>query len=1313
MSRSTIIRSPLTFVLLLGLLAGTGSGLSRAQGPPGPSVPSALGTAFTYQGYLTQDGSPANGAFDLRFALYDAADAGTQVGSTLELGDTPIPNGTLTVELDFGDVFDGTPLWLEVGVRPGAESGSYTALSPRQRLSPAPYAAYATRASWAGLVGVPAGLDDGDDDTTYGAGTGLALNDTIFALTATYRLPQTCADGQSVEWDSAASTWTCASGTGGVGWSLSGNAGTTPGTHFVGTTDDVALELHVNASRAWRLEPGITSPNVIGGYSANSVAGGASGATIGGGGRDLAINSVGAGFGTIGGGAGNAVPGYAGAIGGGEGNAAAGSYAAAGGGSGNAAGGDYATVGGGSTNQADATFATVGGGTGNVVTATYGTVAGGGGNHVTGSGSTVGGGRDNVAAADYGTIAGGGPADPGNPTTTHNRVLDQYGAIGGGGDNLAGGDDGDPASQPYATVAGGQGNAAAAQYAAVAGGTANSASGYAATVSGGSGNDATNQYATVGGGSGNAASGARAVVAGGQDNSATGQYASVGGGFGNAVTGTLGTIPGGAQNVVSAPYGFAAGRQARAEHQGAFVWSDSTGSMASTGPDQFLISAAGGVGIGTDSPSHMLAVEGSASIQGGAAITVGLIPSTGLVLQAPRALDAVGDLLYAAAYATNTLSIWNVAAPPVHALVGYTTFQLQGPVDLQVVGDRAYLASQNRDMLTILDVSDPSHPSHVGDTTDHLGRPQGVHVSGKYAYVASMGRDNPAGLYDGLAIFDVTDAPAEIAATGFVTTYLQGTSDVFVIDGYAYVTSRDNNRLVVFDVSDPHHPVPVSYTETSLNEPVRVQVSGIYAYVLAEGANALVVYDVSNPAQIVHVGQITTGLTHPRSLCVSGDRAYLAYAGDDVTSAQCGLAILDISDPTDIAELNVIDMSDWLMWKRGGTVEEPTWEQVPPKPVAVTGSGDRIYVANERHDSVTIFEVNSLEAPVVRTGELQAGRLEVADDAAVGGDLAVRGGLNVGPGGALVQGALTVESPGDSYVRGRLGIGPTATVITRSVSPTEFEEIVLRHPTHQLDVDGEVRLRVNDHNHLVLRSPNTGSDEDALIDFVRFDYTDLITPTARIAFDAADPVTHTTSIQFATQGAGDASVVYRLVIGADGDVYPYADDAYSLGTAGSRWSSIYATNGTIQTSDGRLKDELGPLPYGLGEVERLRPVAFTWTGGSQDQVHYGLIAQEVLDVLPDVVTVGDDPQGTLGMNYGELVPVLIKAVQEQQSEIEAQADQIAALEARLAALEQQNSPRSGLLRLSSIAGLGGLLACGLVVLEVRRHKQRLLPLRKA
>jgi hypothetical protein len=66
------------------------------------------------------------------------------------------------------------------------------------------------------------------------------------------------------------------------GWSPNGNSGTTPGSHYIGTTDAVSLTLAVNGSPALRLEPG-DSPNLIGGYSGNSVAAGVEGATIGGG----------------------------------------------------------------------------------------------------------------------------------------------------------------------------------------------------------------------------------------------------------------------------------------------------------------------------------------------------------------------------------------------------------------------------------------------------------------------------------------------------------------------------------------------------------------------------------------------------------------------------------------------------------------------------------------------------------------------------------------------------------------------------------------------------------------------------------------------------------------------------------------------------------------------------------------------------------------------------------------------------------------------------------------------------------------------
>jgi hypothetical protein len=674
------------------------------------------------------------------------------------------------------------------------------------------------------------------------------------------------------------------------------------------------------------------------------------------------------------------------------------------------------------------------------------------------------------------------------------------------------------------------------------------------------------------------------------------------------------------------------------------------------------------------------------------------------MLQQPRALYAVGDLLYAAGYATNTLSIWNVSDPAAQDLIGYTTFQLEGPMDLQVVGNRAYIASQERNMLTILDVSDPADISHVGDTTEHLDHPQGVHVSGKYAYVASMGDD---GRYDGLTVFDISDAPAEIAATSFVTTHLQGTNDVFVLDRYAYVTSRGNNRLVVFDVSDPRKPTPVTYTEESLVGPVRVNVSGMYAYVVDEDANHVVVYDVSNPAQIAYQGQVTTGLTRPRSIYVSGDRAYVAYAGDPGTNGNCGLAVLDISDPADIAVLNVVEMSDWSKLVNGGTAEKPEWVQIRAKPVAVTGSGDRIYVANESHNSVNIFEIDGLEASSVRAGELQTARLEVADYAAIEGDMGVRGGLNVGLGGALIQGALTIEGEADSYIQGRLGIGPLATVITRSVSPTESEELVLRHSTHQLDVDGEARFRVNDHNHLVLRSRNAGSDEDAYIDFVDFAYPDVITSSARIEFDAADPLTHSTSIRFYTQGGDDAQLQSRLEITARGDVRPGADGEYTLGIEQRRWQAVYSVNGELQTSDGRYKENVSALPYGLAEVVALRPVTFNWAENPDDGLHYGLIAQEVREVLPDIIAGDDSDDGILSMSYSQLVPVLVKAVQEQQEEIDIQAERIASLEARLTTLEDARSSqvaRPGVLNSLPAFGFGGLVL-GAVFLAGKRRKE--------
>lgn len=107
--------------------------------PVAGAVP--VGTSFTYQGRLMDEGSPAAGSYDLQFALFDAAAGGVQLGSTLDIAAVAVSDGRFTVELDFGTAaaFGGGARWLEISLRP-AGGGGYTLLSPRQELTPAPYA---------------------------------------------------------------------------------------------------------------------------------------------------------------------------------------------------------------------------------------------------------------------------------------------------------------------------------------------------------------------------------------------------------------------------------------------------------------------------------------------------------------------------------------------------------------------------------------------------------------------------------------------------------------------------------------------------------------------------------------------------------------------------------------------------------------------------------------------------------------------------------------------------------------------------------------------------------------------------------------------------------------------------------------------------------------------------------------------------------------------------------------------------------------------------------------------------------------------
>src|SRR3989442_1245046 len=103
-------------------------------------------SGFTYQGRLTDGGPPANGNYDLQFALFDSLSGGAQVGSTQTINTVAVSNGVFTVSLDFGAKgFTGVSQFLEISVRP--TGGSFTLLTPRQQVTSTPYAIRSANAS--------------------------------------------------------------------------------------------------------------------------------------------------------------------------------------------------------------------------------------------------------------------------------------------------------------------------------------------------------------------------------------------------------------------------------------------------------------------------------------------------------------------------------------------------------------------------------------------------------------------------------------------------------------------------------------------------------------------------------------------------------------------------------------------------------------------------------------------------------------------------------------------------------------------------------------------------------------------------------------------------------------------------------------------------------------------------------------------------------------------------------------------------------------------------------------------------------------
>jgi hypothetical protein len=197
-----------------------------------------------------------------------------------------------------------------------------------------------------------------------------------------------------------------------------------------------------------------------------------------------------------------------------------------------------------------------------------------------------------------------------------------------------------------------------------------------------------------------------------------------------------------------------------------------------------------------------------------------------------------------------------------------------------------------------------------------------------------------------------------------------------------------------------------------------------------------------------------------------------------------------------------------------------------------------------------------------------------------------------------------------------------------------------------------------------------------------------------------------TKITFETGATNTASRVERFVVKSDGTCQPGADDSQDFGSSSFRWTDIYATNSTIQTSDERLKTKIKPSELGLEFIDALAPKSYKWkdytvsgtrmievcdddgnlTGEEEynwtktykhRRTHYGMIAQDVIatcsgmgiDTNEFAGIIYDEDADRYGLRYQEFIAPIIKSVQELSAKNKELTNTIEELTKRIEALE--------------------------------------------
>lgn len=1115
-------------------------------------------SAFSYQGQLLEDSRLANGTYDLRFSLWKDP-SGTapeqRVGAVYETNRVRVNKGAFSVVPDFGVVSFGQDLWLELEVRVSGAATYNPPLRPRQAVLSSPSAQFALRSGTATRAAtadrLTAGIDSSalldlsvtrdklapgavnSDKLESGAvGESALANNAVTTAKLAVNSVGTLAvaDGSLTPTDLNMGLF------GAAVWLVTGNAGTSPGTHFLGTTDAQPLEFRVNNQRGWLLQAGSLAPNLVGGAEANSI-GSVSGSVIVGGGSAASPNSIGA-----------------------------------------------------------SDFATIGGGEGNSISDS-------------GSGGLIAGGaRNTIEASAVSSVIGGGEGNTVGEGSTQ-------GVIAGGGNNGVG------AGTTYVTISGGLANGieSAANFATVAGGANNVVTASSVSAPGG------------------------ITISGGRNNLVRGdaEGATIGGGARNTIeaSGRFATVPGGSDNAASGSYSLAVGRQAKANHTGAFVWADAAGlDFSSLLANEFAVRATGGVRLETGGAG--LRVDGSPVLFGAV--------STGQIGNSAVTLDKLAD----GAVTTAKVADGTLTSGDLNLASFDTTFWRLGGNSISDVSTQflGTLSAQPLDLVVNAQRAARLAPDGAGGVNVILGEASNNAQAGAASSIIGGGSGNSLNARHAI----IAGGEANLIQAGGIASVISGGANHRIAPGAEQAVIAGGGANLVND-----NAVGATIGGGRNN---RVGVGAANATIPGGSENSVAgpnSFAAGKQAVAAHVGAFVWSDSQGSPFTSSAANEFAVRAGGGVRleTANVGVTLDGATLRWTGAALQVQGAS--ILTAPVGNADLSNSSVTVTAGRGLTGGG-----AVALGGAITL-DVNATNASVASSivqrdlsGDFEANSITLT------------GGLHLPATSSPAQGVLTLG--GAPFLHG-LGGGVLVGVDAGNFAMTGALNTYVGRNAGRSTTTGFHQVAVGTG---ALGSNLTGFRNTA-VGLDALSQNEFGANNVAVGAAAGNLVNGDNNIAIGNEGvAGESNTIWIGSIGS-AQISPHTS-TYIAGIAGSvapaGTAVLVAPDGKMGTivSSRRFKDDIRDMDQGSDVVNALRPVRFHYKPELDPKAvpQFGLVAEEVETVAPELV-VHDAEGKPYSVRYEAVNAMLLNEFQKAQRRADAQARKVDEQERSLADLREQ------------------------------------------